>query len=216
MASEPQQSNVPNETILYYTHELTRSKRKIDEASSAHRLMVKRAKADGVPTVAILESIADARLEPEVRRQKIIDRIKVESARYPDSGSTITELVARMDTRVSEKMRHTDTLFDAEQRGYMAGKYGQSVDDCPYVAGGELAATWRQFWNEGQAANAAQLGENAKMANQRREREPRKTAAVVQLPLGDKPPRKQRKQPARKQQRRTSPNGSGPQPPAAA
>jgi ribosome modulation factor len=210
--AEPQQSNVPTETILYYTHELTRSKRKIDEASSAHRLMVKRAKADGVPTLAILESIADARLEPEVRRQKIIDRIRVESARYPDSGSTITELVARMDTRVSEKMRHTDTLFDAEQRGYLAGKYGQSVDDCPYLAGGELAATWRQYWNEGQAANAAQLGENAKMANQRREREPRKTT-VVQLPLGDQPPRKQARKPGKQTQRR---NGSGTQPPTAA
>ena len=205
---DPQASNVPTETILYYTHELTRSKRKIDEASSAHRLLVKRAKGDGVPTVAILESIAWARLEPEERAQRLIDRIRVESARYPDSASRITDLVTGMDARVSDKMRYTDTLFDAEQKGYQAGKFAVPVEDCPYPAGSETHVIWQRFWHEGQAANAAALGENARAANTSRAKPtPRKQARNPGLPLGDAPPRK-KPAPLAKRKARGNANGT--------
>jgi ribosome modulation factor len=216
---EPLQSNVPAETILHYTHELTRTKRRVDEATSAHRLTVKRAKADGVPTDAILESIAWARLEPEVRRQKMVDRVRVESARYPQSGEILTDLLGRLDTRVSEKMRFTDTLFDAEQKGYQAGKFAVPVDDCPYDPGTEHAQTWRHFWGQGQAANAAQLGEHAKQANASRE----KPAKVADLPMRGLVPSVKRSRTARKaaaaaptgRRKRRAPNGTEAPPPAA-
>jgi ribosome modulation factor len=163
-------SNVPPETILYHTHELARSKRKIDEANSEHRLKVKRAKDDGVPTDAILESIQWSKLDPEVRRQKIIDRVRVEAARYPQSAEVLPDLISRMDVRVSERMRYTDTLFDAEQRGYVAGKAGQTADGHTYPEGSELAATWRRGWTDGRAAQTAQMGEHARAANPSRKK----------------------------------------------
>jgi hypothetical protein len=43
-----------------------------------------------VPTEAILESIVWSKLELEVRRQKIIDRIRVESERYPQNGEELS------------------------------------------------------------------------------------------------------------------------------
>ena len=180
-ATEAPASNVPPETLLYYTHELTRTKRRIDEANSAHRLLIKRAKQDGVPTVAILESIADARLEPEVRRQKIIDRIRVEATRYPQNGQEIVSLLGGLDIRVSDRMRYTDTLFDAEQKGYHAGKSGVPVEENPYPAGSEQAQTWRQFWGNGQAASAIQHGEHARAASTRRERTPRTRTPALPL-----------------------------------
>jgi hypothetical protein len=203
-ATEVTTSNIPPETLLHYTHELTRTKRKIDEANAAHRLIVKRAKADGVPTEAILESIVWARLEPEVRRQKMIDRIKVESARHPDSAEILTDLIGKLDTRVSEKVRYTDTMFDAEQKGYQAGKYAVPIEDNPYPSGSEFSVKWREFWNEGQAANAATLGENAKAANAKREKPPtaKQRGMRARLPLGDAPAAKkvagQKKQGTRK------------------
>jgi ribosome modulation factor len=186
-------SNVSTETILFYTHELTRSKRKIDEATAAHRLLVKRAKGDGVPTAAVLESVAWSRLEPEERLARLIDRIRVESARYPENGREITDLLANMDVRVSEKMRYTDTLFDAEQKGYQAGKYAAPVEDCPYPAGSELAATWRKYWHEGQAANALDLGDNARAASTKRDKPPTAKQRGMVLPL--EPARKRRGRP---------------------
>jgi ribosome modulation factor len=174
---------VPPETILYHTHELARSKRKIDEANSEHRLKVKRAKDDGVPTDAILESIQWSKLDPEVRRQKIIDRVRVESVRYPQSAEVLPDLIARMDTRVSERMRYTDTLADADQRGYIAGKAGQTTDSHTYPEGSELADTWRRGWQQGRAAQAAQMGDNARAANPSRKK-PTKAAQADPAQLG--------------------------------
>jgi len=201
-------SNVSPEAILYHTHELSRTKRKITEANSAHRLAVKRAKSDNVPTEAILESIAWAALDPEVRRQKIIDRIKVEAARYPENGEAITDLVSQLDVRVSEKMRYTDTLFDAEQRGYQAGKFGVPVEDNPYAIGSEMAQRWREFWSEGQAANAAQLGENARAADTSRRPASTRQQPAADLPLGEEAA-------PRKRGRRAAANGAATQHPAA-
>jgi ribosome modulation factor len=171
-------SNVPPETILHHVHELARSRRKVDEANSEHRLKVKRAKEDGVPTEAVLESIQWSKLDPEVRRQKIIDRIRVEAARFPQSAEAIPDLIAKMDVRVSERMRYTDTLFDAEQRGYVAGKAGQAADSHKYPEGSELADTWRRGWREGQSAFAGQVGPNARAANPSRKK-PQRTAEPV-------------------------------------
>jgi len=185
-------SNVPPETLLYYTHELTRSKRKIDEANSAHRLLIKRAKQDGVPTAAILESVADARLDPHERRQKLIDRIRVESVRYPENGEALLTQIEALDTRVADKARTEDSLFSAEQRGYDDGRTGVPIDSCPFEAGSEFAGIWRRFWHEGQRVNAMRLGDNARQASTRREREsparePSRAGPSPELPAGEAP-----------------------------
>lgn len=224
MSDQIVHSNVPPETILYYTHELSRSKRKVDEANSAHRLLVKKAKSDGVPTDAILESIAWSRLEPDERMRRLVDRIRVESARYPTQAPAIVERVNSLDVHVSEKMRQQDDLFSAEQAGYHAGLKGTPVEDNPYIAGTEQAQTWRTYWGQGQAANAMQLGENARAASTRRQRTPAAAPSAADappLPLGEEPPARKRAAPrrgARKQaggpRRRRTANGH--QPPASA
>jgi ribosome modulation factor len=147
-------SNVPAETILYWTHELSRSKRAVDEATSLHRNRVKKAKTDGVTTDAILESIAWSRLDADERRRRIIDRIRVESVRYPDSGSIFSDTLPSLDVRVSERMRYTDTLFDAETKGYQHGRSGVAIDENPYQAGSELAVVWHREWSRGSTARA--------------------------------------------------------------
>jgi ribosome modulation factor len=201
------QTNVPNETILYYYHELARSARRLDEANSAHRLMVKRAKNDGAPTDAILENIKLSRRDPEARRSFIIDRIRVEAARDPQNGATLTDLIARLDTRVSDGMRHTDTLFDAEQKGYLAGKFGHPAESCPYPQGTEMAQTWRNHWGQGQALHAASMGPDAKAADTRLERRPRGgRPRLVTLPLEDPNPQPARRRRARRG-RAAAPNG---------
>lgn len=182
MAAKPKGSNmasdpIPNEVILHYTHELSRTKRAVDEASSAHRTMVKRAKADGVPSDAILESIAMSRLDPVDRLRKLGDRIRVEAIRYPESAEALTDLFGSMDVSVNEKARMTDTLFDAEVRGYTAGKYAVPVDDNPYEAGTEMHSVWRTFWGRGQAANVANMGKGEKAADASRKKPTGKKAA---------------------------------------
>ena len=175
--SENLSSNVPAETILHFTHELSRTKRKLDEASAAHRQMVKRAKGEGVPSEAILESIAWSRMDPADRLKRLSDRIRVETVRYPDSAEDLTDLLAHLDIEVSDKMRFTDVVFDAEQRGYQAGRFAVPVEDNPYQPGTEMHQTWRNFWGQGQAANALSLGDGAKAASTERRKPGRKEAA---------------------------------------
>jgi len=190
-AGEAQSSNVPPETILYYTHALTRTKRKIDEANSAHRLIVKQAKADGCPTDAILESIKLARLEPDERRARLADRVRVEMVRYPQDAPQLTDLLGGLDTAISDGMRNTNDLFSAEQRGYLAGKYGVPADDNPFEAGSEAAQRWRTAWGEGQEAGAVQGGAHAKPASTRRQKRPPKTESM--FPKEAKPKRRHRR-----------------------
>jgi ribosome modulation factor len=163
-------SNVTPEAILHWTHQLSRSRRSLDEASSAHRTMVKQAKKDGVPTNAILESISWARMDPDERRKRIIDRIRVEAARHADDGDRLIDEVFRLDRRVADGPRQAATLFEAEQRGYDAGRRGELADSCPYEPGSEAAQTWRNYWHDGNVQHAASLIEGEKLASTRRQR----------------------------------------------
>jgi ribosome modulation factor len=192
-ASQPA-SNVTNETILWFTHELMRSKRRLDEANSAHRHLVKQAKTDGVPTDAVLESIRLSRMEDRERRQRLVDRTRIEAIRYPESGQLLLDLIIHADVRVTDAMRHTDQLADAEQKGYIAGKNGTPLDDCPYQEGTESAALWRQHWGQGHAAAGVQAGEHGKQAStQRRPRQPRIRIVAEEPTNGGEAPRTRRR-----------------------
>jgi hypothetical protein len=56
-------------------------------------------------------------------------------------------------------MRYTDTLFDAETKGYTQGKGGVSIDENPYPAGSELAVVWHREWTKGNSVKVAEEGE---------------------------------------------------------
>jgi ribosome modulation factor len=190
-------NEVSRETILYFTHELTRTKRAIDEANSAHRQLVKQAKSEGVPVKAVLQSIALARQTPDQRRAWLADQVLVEALRYPESKPLLDDMFGNMNTDVSREMHYKNESFDAEQQGYIAGKYGAAIEDCPFLATAQpdLRDAWHRSWHNGSAAAHREAGPDIKPADTRKSKQRKKILrlpGMVMTSEGPKRPRRRR------------------------
>lgn len=123
-------------------------------------------------------------------------------------------LFTDMDLQALSTPKHGDTDWDAEEKGYNAGRNGTPVDDNPYEPGSELFAIWRTYWGKGQASLARTMGGETTVASPARKRatqtrvpgtehkqlspaaEAKAARKLAQEPKGKKGPRASRKKAA--------------------
>jgi hypothetical protein len=177
-------NNVPPEALISAQHEIARSIRDKDEAVSRHRLLIKRLKKSGLPTDALIEAHQLGQLPPEERRQRFIDRVRIEAVRYPDSGEILLEKLNTLDVRVSERARYADHLFAAEDAGYKSGRQGASADGNPHPSGSDMYAAWERYRQDGFRMREAEAGPESKVADASRS----KPARAAKTDSKEKPP----------------------------
>jgi hypothetical protein len=167
-------------------------KRVCDEATGVLRSLLKAAKADGINTKSMIAAVNCTKLEPEVAIKDLRDQIHW--MLMFNMPMTQAELFATSDIEISSKTKALDDEWDAGDRGYHAGRGGQSIDECPYPGGSPLHVAWRTNWSKGQAAIARELGENVEQASGERAR-PKRGEAQADMPLAADPPAKAARKP---------------------
>lgn len=162
-------ANTPsNDDLAEWMRQVRTQKRKCDEENGVLRNIYKRAKAEGANVKAMRAAIAATKLDPDEVKQNHRDQIRYEGILHIELHQS--DIFTDFDLSVTEKTAHQDDMWDAEDKGYRAGRHGVKVEDCPYLAGTELHVRWLSEWNKGQAAIARELGPNVKMADPSRKR----------------------------------------------
>lgn len=196
---------------------LYRQQRRVcEEAQGKLRSILKDAKGHGINTKAMIQGVAFTKIEPDEVRSELRDVIEiVQLLRIEVSQSDLFE---GMDLRVTEKTVREDDVWEADDAGYRAGRYGARVEDCKYPAGTELHVHWLAAWHKGQASIAHELGPNVKPASTSKARPKREQAKLdVEVPetvtlideeADDKPARRARKASNPPRARKSTTDGS--------
>jgi hypothetical protein len=146
-----------------WIRKIRRSMRKVDETNGEHRALLKSAKSAGMNTGMLLFSIRQSRRNSD---EVIVDlRDGVHYMHLIGISGLSPESVFARDGALTEKSLLEENAFEAEDRGYRAGKNAHPIDSNPYEPGTELYVTWREHWHGGQAANAASLGPTGQVAS---------------------------------------------------
>lgn len=166
-------SNVTPETVQSFTRELVISKRELEEAQGRHRAILKRAKASGINNKAMTEHLANRKLDSdEVTRhyRDVFYYGAVNGAPYAQQQDMFP--TSGMDLHVTEGAEAEHQEFEAGEAGYLAGRAGKPVTDCPFPVTSPLSQVWSRRWHDGQASLAAELGpgETAPVGRARRGR----------------------------------------------
>jgi ribosome modulation factor len=172
-------TNVPNETWLEFLREATATKRAIEEASSKHRTVLKRAKAAGCNPKVLAIALAAKTQDPAVVVSEIRDTVRV--LNLVNVTMKQTDLFGGWEPTLNAGAAAVQALFDAEERGYAAGKAGAAADENPYELGTEAAQSWGRGWSHGVDAAKARAPEGAAQANASRKR-PSRTAETAAAP----------------------------------
>jgi hypothetical protein len=160
-------SNVAPETILSSFLEALEAKRKVEEVQGVYRAVLKRAKSLGVKPALIVEMISAKRADPEEIRLQLRERIRyLALINIPTQQD---DLFGDLDMSPASA-RAQEQLAEAGVRdhGYMAGKSGTPIEDCPHQAGASSFVLWRAAWVDGQAALAASFVEGSRPASTRK------------------------------------------------
>lgn len=173
---------ISNDVIRDFMRQYRTQKRLCSEANGELRNIVKKAKSAGVNPKEMIASVNDTTMEPEVVAQNMRDGVHYRSL-LGINTLTRTALFDGWDDGVTEQTQHRDDVWDAEDKGYKAGRAGVKADDCPYEFGSELAVHWRAEWNKGQASIARELGPNAKQADSSRARPKRGKSSEGSQPV---------------------------------
>jgi ribosome modulation factor len=160
-----------NDSAADWMRQYRVQKRRCDEENGVLRNIVKRAKADGMNTTAMIAAVKATKLEPEVVSADLRDQIRYMGIIH--LPMTQASLFEGIDFEVNSSTEHKDDLWTAEDAGYRAGRHGQRIEDCPYQTGTELHVHWVQEWHKGQAAIARELGPDVKVASANKKRKPR-------------------------------------------
>lgn len=161
-----------NDAAADWMRQLRQQKRKCDEENGVLRNIVKRAKADGQNTKSMLNAIKATKLDPDVVAADLRDQIRYMAIIH--IPLTQAELFDGWDGTVTEKTAREDDLWDADDKGYHAGRHGVPISDAPYEAGTERHVHWMVAWKKGQAAIARELGPDVTQASTERARPGRK------------------------------------------
>jgi ribosome modulation factor len=165
-----------NDAALEWMRLYDTQKRKCAEENGVLRNIVKRAKADGMNVKAMSLTHTARKLDPMQVVAEMRDQIRYMTLRsIPMTGD---DLFAGWDTRLTDKSREIDTLFEADEKGYAAGRAGAKIDDAPYQPGTDLHVEWVKSWKLGQAAIARELGPDVKPASTTRERPTRSQTRI--------------------------------------
>lgn len=174
-----------NDAAVDWMRQIRQQKRKCEEENGVLRNILKRAKADGQNTKSMLDAIKASKLDPAEVAANLRDQIRYMALIHVPM--TQAELF-NWDTAVTEKTQRADDMWDADDKGYRAGRHGAAIEECSYEPGTELHVAWLAAWHKGQAAIARELGPNEKQASTARARP--KRARQAPLPMGEnKPPR---------------------------
>ena len=148
-------------TFLEHARNATISLRELEEAQSRHQQVLKKAKAAGCNPKVLMKVIrarrdpeaAGLELQAELRyRQWIGLPLGTQSSMFDDANAG--------DEHLTDRDRLDQAIFDADEAGYKAGRSGQGRDDNPHPAGTETHVQWDKSYLKGQAAIAAEMGEN--------------------------------------------------------
>lgn len=152
-------SNVSNEAIAQFAIEAGKAQREIDEATGRKRAVLKRAKAAGVDTKALLAALALKKLDPDVVLQQQRDLIRYVGIIAPYVPMTQAELFQGLDTApLAERAAQDMTTWEAEERGYNAGIAGGGMDDCPFEPGTPAYVAFHEGFIRGQSVIAERMG----------------------------------------------------------
>lgn len=169
-----------NDSAADWIRQIRHQGRRCDEENGVLRNLFKRAKADGINTAAAREAIKATKLDLDVVESDLRDTLRYMAIiRVPVSKEKLFD----WSDAVTSKTEHEDSLWEADDAGYRAGRHGVRTEDCPpqFKPGSELYVHWLESWHKGQAAIAREMGEHVKPANPSRERPVR--AGQVPLPF---------------------------------
>jgi ribosome modulation factor len=163
-----------NGESLEWATKVRRQKRVCESENGVLRNLIKQAKAAGENTKALLQAIAATKQDPDTVLTDTRDFVRYASLMHIPLPS---EEIYAWNADVTEKTAAADLAWDAEDQGFRAGRHGLKMEDCPFEHGTELSVVWLEHWAKGQAAIAAEMGENAKPASTSRGRPGRRKAA---------------------------------------
>ena len=178
--AETHERPLSNDEELQWSRDISRSKRKVTEASGAHRALLKRAKSAGINVKKLLETHEATKLDSDVVIADLRDYTHY--LQLVGVPNVTPEAVFRHDAAVTQKTQMLEDVHDAEEAGYKAGRNGVPIDDNPYPPGSECHVAWREHWSEGQAAIALELGPDAKVASAAKAHPGRKGASASTTP----------------------------------
>ncbi len=149
-----------------------RQRRRVDEEQGVLRALLKRLKAEGHNTKAIVATVQASKRDSadvEIEYRDTLHLMALRKVISLEEILTITD-----DLQVSQKTAREDDLWDAEDNGYRAGRHGADRKENPYAAGTENATAWDKWWSQGKRSATAELGPNEKQADASKEKPGRK------------------------------------------
>jgi ribosome modulation factor len=167
--------------------------RRCEEENGVLRNLYKQAKADGEDPPTMRRAIRATKLTPEEAVTNTRNLVYYMALR--NIPVTQDALFGDLDVGVTDSVKHADDRWDAEDKGYRAGRMGLKIEDCPYTAGTEFFVAWEEHWRKGQASIAREMAPDEKLADASRARP--KRARQMEMP-GTEIPKEPRKKAARK------------------
>lgn len=134
--------------------------RRGNEENGVLRNMYKKAKSEG-------ESVDDMRAVLRMLKSKTSDEILVSlrnQIRYLMLRSvqvTASDLFEAFEVDLPNSIKHNDDIWEAEDKGYRAGRNNVEIKENPYGAGSENFVHWEEHWHKGQASIAREMGPDA-------------------------------------------------------
>jgi ribosome modulation factor len=159
--------SLSNDEKLQWARDIRRSQRERDEATGRHRALLKRAKSEGIDLDAMKRAIKALRIEPD--EVVTSTRNEIHYMQLLGIGGITSDSIFVGDIEITERTQQEEDLWEADDRGYRAGRNGTRSDECPYDGGTEAHAVWTKSWRKGQASMAVEMGPNAKIASAQRE-----------------------------------------------
>jgi hypothetical protein len=178
-------TGLSNDEIQDWGRKIRRAKRALDEENGRYRGVLKAAKSAGIETTEMGRAIvAVNRDSSEVVGSVSTEIHYMQLLGIP--GLSPTTVFAR-DVRLTTKSQSEEDGFDAETRGYKAGRSATPIDDNPFEPGSELFVIFRKWWAKGQESIALEMGPGGEVASNRRDLPGRKGAAGPAAAGEDKP-----------------------------
>lgn len=168
-----------NDASLDWMRQIQLQQRVGNEDNGVLRNIYKRAKNAGEKVDVMRWVIRQLKAKsPEEIVEDLKEAIRLLTIRRVEI--TPDSLFDGLDLRVSNEGRHQDDIWDAQVKGYQAGRLAVKVDECPYhPPGSELHTAWLDHWHKGQAAIARELGPDAQQADASRQRPSRRKQGTL-------------------------------------
>lgn len=146
--------------FLDFVREATLTLRAVEEAQGRHRAVLRRAKAAGLDTKIMLDTMRLKRRDPDELNSNQIRRVTYAAWSGSPFG-TQAKMFEALDASddLTEAELHARKMWDADEAGYRAGRSGQDrTSSNPHPLGSEYHVAFDLAWVKGQAAIAEEMG----------------------------------------------------------